>query len=132
MICSQAVLEHIDDLSNAYQSMSLWLKPDGYVSHTIDFKSHDLAEEWDGHRAYSDFTWKLIRGKKPYSLNRTPLSEHLKMLEQHGLEIQCRKTYKAAPSVQREKLAPRYRNMSEEDRICSGVFIQASNRQVKQ
>ena len=81
LIFSQAVLEHVDDLDLAYDSMYAWLKPGGYMSHVIDFKSHEIAEKWNGHWSYSDLTWKLIRGKKPYLLNREPLSTHLKAHE---------------------------------------------------
>ncbi|RJP62040.1 MAG: hypothetical protein C4541_00460 [Candidatus Auribacter fodinae] len=57
MIFSQAVLEHIDNLPEAYESMRLWLKPDGFMSHQIDFKCHGTAEEWNRHWAYSQSEW---------------------------------------------------------------------------
>ena len=40
MIISQAVLEHIHDLELAYRVMNSWLKSDGFMTHSIDFKSH--------------------------------------------------------------------------------------------
>ncbi len=126
MIYSQAVLEHVDDLSSTYRAMALWLKPGGYVSHVIDFKSHGLSAAWDGHRACSDFVWRLVRGRRPYLLNRAPMSEHLDMLELHGFEARCREPYESEPTVSAEKLAPRFRGMTEEDRACASVFIQAS------
>ncbi len=126
MIYSQAVLEHVDDLSNAYRAMALWLKPGGYVSHEIDFKSHKLAATWDGHWACSDFVWRLVRGNRPYLLNRAPLSEHLAMLELRGFKTRCRDIYRSEPSVAAEKLAPRFRGMSEDDRTSASAFIQAS------
>jgi len=45
MILSQAVLEHVDDLSGAYRAMATWLKPDGFLSHQIDFRCHATASE---------------------------------------------------------------------------------------
>ena len=126
LIYSQAVMEHIDDLSNAYRSMSLWLKPGGYVSHAIDFKSHGLAAAWNGHWTYSDFTWKLIRGNRPYGINRAPLSVHADLLKEHGFTIRTQIDQKRESAIRRAELASRFRGMSEDDMTTSSVFIQAA------
>ena len=73
-IFSQAVFEHVDDLENTYNTLHLWLKPGGLMSHQIDFKSHGTAELWNGHWQYSDWIWKMIRGRRPYLINREPYS----------------------------------------------------------
>jgi SAM-dependent methyltransferase len=54
-IFSQAVLEHIDELELTYESMKSWLKPDGFISHQIDFKCHGLTKEWNGHWAMPEY-----------------------------------------------------------------------------
>jgi len=48
LLFSQAVLEHVDDLPATYQAMRLWVKPEGMVSHQIDFRCHNhrAALEW--------------------------------------------------------------------------------------
>lgn len=61
LVFSQAVLEHVDDLKNAYKAMALWLAEKGKMSHTIDFKSHGMTKSWNGHWCLSDFEWKIIR-----------------------------------------------------------------------
>ena len=125
MIYSQAAMEHVDDLPNAYRAMSHWLKPAGYVSHCIDFKSHGLARGWNGHWACSDFTWKLIRGRRPYLINRQPVSAHVALLQEQGFELREQTRTKREPAVPRERLAPGFREMSEDDLTTAGAFIQA-------
>ncbi|MCI0338109.1 MAG: methyltransferase domain-containing protein [Acidobacteria bacterium] len=125
MIYSQAVLEHVDDLSNTYRAMHSWLKPGGYISHMIDFKCHKTADEWNGHWTYSDLTWKLIRGKRSYLLNREPHSTHLKLLLEEGFKVVCDQTIKSKSPITKRSLSGRFRNMSDEDLTTTDAFIQA-------
>lgn len=129
MICSQAVLEHVDDLHSIYQTMYLWLKPEGCISHQIDFKSHGLADSWDGHWAFSDFIWKLMRGRRAYLLNREPHSTHIRHLKEAGFEIVCDKKIERPSEIRPEQLAAHFKNMSAEDKVTSGAFIQAIKRE---
>lgn len=115
-IYSQAVLEHVDALNAAYQAMYRWLKPEGFMSHQIDFRCHGTAEKWNGHWGYPDLIWKLIRGKRPYLLNREPFSAHIRMLEENGFDNI--KTLKVDPSqkgIDRNNLYFKFRKISEED-----------------
>ncbi len=128
MIFSQAVLEHIDNLENTYRNLYHWLKPMGFMSHQIDFKSHKLSSDWNGHWAYSDFVWKLIVGKRPYLLNRQPFSTHIHLLRSLGFEVVCAITYRDHSGIQRKDLAPRFKYLSDEDLTISGAFIQAVKR----
>lgn len=124
MIYSQAVLEHIDNLENAYKAMNLGLKPTGYISHQIDFKCHGTADEWNGHWTYSDLTWKLMRGKRPYLLNRQPYSLHLSLLEKEGFKLITNISYRLESKLQKKQLAPQFQSMSDDDLITSGAFVQ--------
>lgn len=81
MVLSQAVLQHIDDLSLAYERMSNWLKPNGLMSHEVDFKSMKSADTWYGHWEYSDLEWKLIKGRRAFYINREPHSTHIQLLK---------------------------------------------------
>lgn len=128
MVYSQAVLEHVSDLHDTYKAIYLWLKSNGFVSHQIDFKCHGTADDWNGHWTYSDFTWKLIRGRRPYLLNREPHSTHIKLLEEAGFKIECDERIKTPSKICHEHLAPHFRNMSAEDLTTSGAFIQATKR----
>lgn len=125
MIYSQAVLEHVDDLRNTYKSMHLWLKSTGYISHQIDFKCHETADEWNGHWAYSDLIWKLIRGKRPYWLNREPHSTHIAILREEGYRVVCDIKIESESSFTIDDLAPRFQSISNDDLTTSGAFIQA-------
>lgn len=125
MIYSQAVLEHVDDLPNTYKSMHLWLKSTGYMSHQIDFKCHGHADEWNGHWMYSNLIWKLIKGKRPYLLNREPRSTHIALLKEVGYKIVCDNKIKSKSSLTRDDLASRFKYITDDDLTTSGAFIQA-------
>lgn len=125
MILSQAVLEHVDDLDGAYLAMNEWLKPEGFISHQIDFKSHGLTDAWNGHWALPDLLWKLIRGRRPYLLNRQPYSVHRKLLDVQGFKLVNEILVKQPSVYNKSQLAPRFRAMTEDDLTTSGAFIQA-------
>lgn len=126
MIYSQAVLEHVDDLSGTYASMYEWLRPGGFLSHQIDYKSHGTAHTWNGHWRYSDFTWKLIRGKRPYLINREPHAAHAKLIEDAGFTVVNVKRAEMETTCSRDDLAPRFRDMPEEDLTTGSSLIQAA------
>ena len=123
MIFSQAVLEHVDQLEDAYQSMRAWLRPTGFMSHQIDFKSHGWAHEWNGHWTYSDLRWKLIRGRRPWLINRQPHSVHLGILNNTGFNVILDVSKKSDSNINKKNLAPRYQDLSDDDLVTSGAFI---------
>ncbi len=125
MIYSQGVLEHVDELRDTYKSMRLWLKSTGYMSHQIDFKCHGTADEWNGHWVYSDFIWKLIRGKRAYLINREPHSIHNAILKDEGFRVVCDKKIKSKSSFTIDDLVSRFKSISDDDLTTSGAFIQA-------
>jgi hypothetical protein len=125
MIFSQAVLEHVDDLVHTYQTFYRWLKSDGFMSHQIDFGCHHLAKQWNGHRAYSDLTWKLIKGKRAYLLNREPYSTHKHLLDSAGFETVREIKSSDSSGLTREQLSTRFRQLSEEDLTTRTVHILA-------
>lgn len=125
MIYSQAVLEHVDDLAHTYRMMYRWLKPRGFMSHAVDFRCHGLAKEWNGHWAYSDFIWRLIKGKRPYLINRQPYSTHINLLQKFDFKVVSDMKTKDTTGIKRKHVASRFRNMSNDDLITSTAFIQA-------
>lgn len=125
MIFSQAAMEHVDDLENGYKAMYRWLKRRGVMSHTIDFKCHGLATRWNGHWAYSDATWKLLRGKLPYLINREPHSTHAGMIRQNGFDIRQDIRTETRSGVDRQSLHRRFRRLTDEDLLTSDAFILA-------
>ena len=115
LVYSQAVLEHVDNLSEVYDCMNSWLKPTGFVSHQIDLKCHGWAKEWNGHWAYSDFMWKLIRGKDAWMINREPKSTHLRLLRESGFEIIRCDPVTTPSKLKQDSLAKRFRNFETDD-----------------
>jgi hypothetical protein len=128
MLISQAVLEHVDDLASSYRAMRLWIKPDGLLSHTIDFRCHSTARAWSGHWRYSDRVWKLIRGRRSYLLNREPYSTHLRLLAENGFTVVGSETTEGAAETGRAQLAPRFSHLTDQDLTTTVAVIQATTR----
>lgn len=128
MLFSQAVLEHVDDLASVYQTCFAWLKQDGLMSHDIDFKSHGLSPDWNGHWVYPESVWRLIRGKRPYFLNREPCSTQLRLLSESGFELIAEERSSLSNRLRRRQLASRFRDLPNDDLTTAGVFLVAQKR----
>ena len=125
LVCSQGAMQYVPDLVSAYRSFHDWLRPGGVMSHQMDLTSLGTAQKWNGHWTYSDLTWSLVKGNRPYFLNREPLSTHVRLQRQSGFRIASieRRTWSSALS--RRDLATRFRNLSEDDLTTSAACIQA-------
>lgn len=128
-IFSQAVLEHIDDLPALYLQMARWLRPGGQMSHEIDFKCHGLTPQWNGHWSIAALSWRLIRGRRLYHLNREPLSSHLHLLVANGLSLCHLDANRVKSTLSRSQLALRFRHLSIEDLTTSEAFLLAVKEQ---
>lgn len=107
LLISQAVLEHVDDIEGAYEAMSNWLKPNGVMSHRIDYTSHGITKDWFGHWTISAGMWRLVRGRRAYLINCMPHSSHISALEQNGFNIvSCIKTNAKLPAPLKEMRVP--------------------------
>ncbi len=123
LVFSQAVLEHVDNLPETYEAMFAWLKPGGYASHVIDFRSHHLSPHWNGHWAYSDWEWHIVRGRREFLLNRLPLSAHLDCAKNAGFETLFLHCYQTPGGLLKQELAERYRRLGEHDLETSGAVL---------
>ena len=123
LIFSQAVLEHVDDLPGTYACMNAWLRPGGYVSHVIDFRSHGLSNAWNGHWACSDALWRMIRGRRQYLINRAPRSTHIDLLIAHGFAVAAEIVKSSASGIRRSDLSRRFAGMSDTDLTTSTAFV---------
>ncbi len=123
LIFSQAVLEHVDSLEETYRAMFAWLKPGGYASHVIDFRAHGRSPFWNGHWAYSDWQWRLVRGKREFLLNREPLSTHVILAKKVGFELLVIEQNQALNGLEVQALAPRFRRIDADDAHTSEVFL---------
>lgn len=122
LVFSHVVLNQVDDLEGLYAECARWLRPGGWMSHQVDFSCLGTAAEWNGHRAYGDLTWKVIRGRRPYFVNREPLATHLELLEGAGFEVQLLRGRKEG-GITRSQLAPRWRGISDEDLATRSGFL---------
>lgn len=126
LILSQAVLEHVDDLPKTYDSMGRWLKPGAVMTHQIDFSSHHLTKTWWGHWAVPDLLWWVIRGRRPFLINRQPRSRHLELLRAAGFTLAAETTYPGDGAIPEDLLAPRFRGHDAVDRGTRGATIVAT------
>jgi len=123
LVISQAALEHVEDIEGVHRSLAAGLRIGGLVSHVIDFKSHDMTANWDGHLQYGNLTWRLVKGRRPYLLNRRPPADHLRAMQASGFEIV--RTWRAIvpPTLPRSGLPPRFRAWSDEDRSTTTMVV---------
>lgn len=125
MVFSQAVLQAADDLESIYKKIAQWLKPNGFHSHDIGFISCGSANTWFGHWEYSDIEWKIVRGRKNFYINREPYSTHQELLRKNNFDIILEKKHIVDSNIDRNKLAPRFKNLSKADLSTYSVFFQA-------
>jgi SAM-dependent methyltransferase len=123
LVFSQAVLEHVDALEETYDAMFAWLRPGGYASHIIDFSAHHLAPFWNGHWAFSDWEWRLVRGCREFLLNREPLRVHLTCAKQTGFEILLLKRDYGSGGLSLDTLSPRFQALDAEDLRTRGAVL---------
>jgi hypothetical protein len=86
-ILSHSVLEHVDDLEMTYDALGRWLRPEGLMTHLIDFDSHGLTTEWNGHWAVGERIWRILRGRRSYLINRASRSIHVEILLRNGFVL---------------------------------------------
>ena len=126
MVLSQAVMEHVTNISEAYERLYQWIKPGGFMSHKIDYRSHGNSELWNGHWTYSDLLWKLIHGRRTFTINREPHSKHIELTEKMGFNLICNIQDKDYSGIQRHQLSDKFAFLSDSDLNTSGSFIQAA------
>lgn len=123
MVFSQAVLEHVEVLPATYKALALWLKPSGFMTHTIDFKAHHTSGVWNGHWAYNRALWTLIKGKRVFLLNRKPRSAHLRLLADSGFDVVHEAAFRRSDGLPAGRLAKGFRDFSTEDAGTAGTFL---------
>ena len=133
LVISQGTLQDMDhtpardDLRANIAAMALWLKPGGVMSHHMDF-SCPGGKEWNHHWAYGDLTWAIIRGNRPYYMNRVPLSEYITLFEAAGCKIVGAERV-VRDGLPREAAAARFRhNLPDEDFCTAAALLVAVKR----
>ena len=123
LIISTSVLEHVDDLAGTYGAFAQWLRPDGLMSHSVDFRSHFNTSAWNSHWEYPEAVWKLVVGRKPFLINRQPCSPHVAQMKANGFEV-TRESRKRERGLPASKLARRWRGMDGDDITCIESTLQ--------
>ena len=127
LIFSQAALEHVRDLKSLYKSQKTLLSQNGYIYNHIDFKSHGTSLLWNGYYSWTDQEYTLIEKSNTFQwINRMPLSYHLKLMEESGLNIVKVVSKKRTDGIKKDQISkdliPFFIN-SEDLNIHSAIVI---------
>jgi hypothetical protein len=105
--------------------MQRWLRPNCLTTHLIDFFSHGLTKEWNGHWALNSRLWQVIRGRRPYLLNRAWRSQHLALFSANGFTILDEVIERRSDGLVPHSFAPEFRNIPDEDARTRMMFVVA-------
>ena len=122
-IFSQAVLEHVDEVAKTYRQCFRCLKPGGFMTHQIDYQCHETAKDWNGHWRYPNWLWALMRGRRPWFVNRLPHSAQRKLQEDAGFSTLAEILRKGAHGIKRSQLATPFRGLSDQDLVTAGAML---------
>lgn len=87
-VWSHAVMEHMEDVIDCYCTLTSMMKQGGVQSHQIDHTSHGLADEVNGHYAWTRPFWeKRCATKGDGKINSLPPSFHRAVLTCFGNKI---------------------------------------------
>ncbi len=123
IIISESVLEHVDDLTSTYAAFGRWLAPDGVMAHLIDYTSHNLSTNWNGHWGCSPLVWSIVRGKRYYLINRMPHQAHIDFLRINGMHVVHSQLLRRVDGLTPDQFSPEFRNMSLRDATTSLAAI---------
>ncbi len=124
-IFSHVVIQHIDDINNTFFNMNYWLKPGGYVSHLIDYKSLGFTTRWNGHWTFSDWEWRILVGGRKFSQNKLPHSAYIQLFEAYNFKILFLTINKKENTLTKNMLAKKYRMLSQDDLCTCESYIVA-------
>lgn len=125
LVYSQAALEHVEDLGATHAALAARLRPGGMACHVIDFRSHCITTGWDGHLQYSPRLWRLVKGRRPYLLNRAAPLKHLQALEAAGFTILVEDRVLHEPTVPIGNLPKSFQQWSTDDRRTATMTVVA-------
>ena len=119
-IFSHVVLQHIDEIEDAFITMDHWLKPGGFVSHIIDYRTLGNTKTWNGHWAVPDWEWKIMVGGRKFSINRKPHSYYVELFKKNNLKLLYVSKDTLPNHLSRNQLSKKFLNLSEDD-LCTSV-----------
>ena len=126
IIYSQAVLEHVrrDEFSETMRQCRRLLKPNGVMSHVVDFKDH-LGGGLNNLRISSGLweqNWFAL--KSNFYTNRLRFSEVVKICEDSGFTLKTTEVsrYEITP-IQRKQLVSEFSGLSDDDLSISEAHL---------
>lgn len=122
-IFSQAVMEHVDNPAETYRQCFLCLKSGAIMTHQIDFRCHETAAEWNGHWKYPQWLWSIMRGRRPWFVNRLPYSAHQHMQKDTGFTIFADAPQLQEDGIARNQLAGNFKLLSSTDLHTAGAMF---------
>jgi methyltransferase family protein len=125
VIFSHAVLTEVADPAAAYRALHTWLKPCGVMSHHIGFMFYYFTGQWNGYWSCPEPVFKVLKGRRPFVINRLPCSVHLDLMEKQGFSFLC-KLKRYEDGIRRSQLAARWRALSDDDLNCAELFVHAT------
>tara|TARA_B100001113_G_C21008590_1_gene578221 strand:- start:139 stop:1005 length:867 start_codon:yes stop_codon:yes gene_type:complete len=126
LIFSQAVLEHVrrHEFEETMKECYRLLKPNGVMSHVIDFKDH-LGGDLNNLR-FSSYLWEKdwFAPKSGFYTNRLKLSEIIIICEKVGFNIEIieKKRWKILPN-KKSQFAKEFQGISDDDLSISGSHL---------
>lgn len=122
-VVSAATMEHVEDPGAVYRRTWNMLVPGGTFAHNAGLDCHSTAPLWNAQYTYSDFVWRLIRGRTMYLINRWPNSWHLESLKQLGFIIDENKPGRLSSRLERADLAKKFKDIPDDDFTVKLMFI---------
>lgn len=127
-IFSQSVMEHVDDIGETYAKMYEWLRPGGFISHQIDFRSHGMFRQWNGHWGIPSWHWRLIRGRRPYLINRAPYTCHTKAIAKRFELCSVMLLEAREKGISENLYRQPFDNLSDKEKSITSAFIVAMKK----
>lgn len=123
LIFSHSVLQYVKALEETYGAIFTWLKPGGYASHSIGFHAHYLSPFWNGHWAYTDWEWQLVRGRREFFLTRKPLGTHIRCAKGGGFEVLLLRREESSGGLSVNALSKQFQTLDAEDLHTCGAML---------
>jgi hypothetical protein len=128
LLFSHVVVNEVEDLDGIYRRCADLVRSGAWMSHQIDFTSLGMTPVWNAHLQYDERVWQMMSGRRPYFVNRERCSTHLALMSRAGFEIVSVSRCRRVDGLERRKLAPRWRSLSEDDLCCAAAFVIARRR----
>ena len=112
-VFSQSTLQYVSDLNPVYKNISFMLKPQGVMSHQIDFTSIRTTKSWNGHWSVPDWLWNLARGNRFIWPSRACLDDHLDAIAKLGFSLSAFAELKDFGGIHGEKFVEPFKSKRE-------------------